>query len=63
MYDVLIHGIHMDKVVVETKWKNLSVAPATMNLAGAEIELIEKKNRALSLKNSWIRSRKVMTMS
>ena len=40
----------MDKVVVETKWKNLSVAPATMNLAGAEIELIEKKNRALSLK-------------
>ena len=36
MYDVLIHGIHM--------------APATMNLAGAEIELIEKKNRALSLK-------------
>ena len=45
MYDVLIHGIHMDKVVVETKWKNLSVAPATMNLAGAEIELIEKKNR------------------
>ena len=25
MYDVLIHGIHMDKVVVETKWKNLSV--------------------------------------
>ena len=50
MYDVLIHGIHMDKVVVETKWKNLSVAPATMNLAGAEIELIEKKNRALSLK-------------
>lgn len=50
MYDVLIHGIHMDKVVVETKWKNLSVAPATMSLAGAEIELIEKKNRALSLK-------------
>ena len=30
MYDVLIHGTHMDKVVVETKWRNLSVAPATV---------------------------------
>lgn len=50
MYDVLINGVRMDKVIVPTAWKNLWVAPATMNLAGAEIDLIEKKNRALSLK-------------
>jgi chromosome partitioning protein len=50
MYDVLIHNVHMDEMIVPTAWKNLWVAPATMNLAGAEIDLIDKKNRALSLK-------------
>ena len=50
MYDVLINNAEMDEVIVPTAWKNLWVAPATMNLAGAEIDLIEKKNPANALK-------------
>lgn len=50
MYDVLINNTEMDEIIQPTEWKNLWVAPATMNLAGAEIDLIEKKNPANALK-------------
>lgn len=50
MYDVLINNADLAEVIVPTAWKNLWVAPATMNLAGAEIDLIEKKNPANALK-------------
>ncbi len=50
MYDVLINGTRMEEIITPTQWKNLYVAPATMNLAGAEIDLINKKNRAKCLK-------------
>lgn len=50
MYDVLINNTEMDGIIQPTEWKNLWVAPATMNLAGAEIDLIEKKNPANALK-------------
>ncbi|MCH3949860.1 MAG: AAA family ATPase [Acidaminococcus sp.] len=50
MYDVLINGVRMEEIITPTQWKNLSVAPATVNLAGAEIDMIDKKNRAKCLK-------------
>ena len=50
MYDVLINNTELDSIIQPTAWKNLWVAPATMNLAGAEIDLIEKKNPANALK-------------
>lgn len=50
MYDVLINNTEMDGIIQPTEWKNLWVAPASMNLAGAEIDLIEKKNPANALK-------------
>ena len=50
MYDVLINNADLAEVIVPTAWKNLWVAPATMNLAGAEIDLIGKKNPANALK-------------
>lgn len=42
VYDLLIDQATLDEVIIKTKFKNLSVIPATINLAGADIELIEK---------------------
>lgn len=42
VYDLLIDEATLDDAVVKTKFKNLYVIPATINLAGADIELIEK---------------------
>lgn len=42
VYDLLIDEATLDEVVIKTKFKNLYVIPATINLAGADIELIEK---------------------
>jgi chromosome partitioning protein len=42
VYDLLIDEATLDEAVIKTKFKNLYVIPATINLAGADIELIEK---------------------
>ena len=42
IYDLLIDEATLDEVMVKTKYKNLYVIPATINLAGIDIELIEK---------------------
>lgn len=42
IYDLLIDEATLEEVIVKTKFKNLYVIPATINLAGADIELIDK---------------------
>jgi chromosome partitioning protein len=42
IYDVLIDEATMNEVIVKTKFKNLHVVPATINLAGVDIELLGK---------------------
>jgi len=42
IYDLLVGKAQMKEVVVKTKFKNLYVLPATIRLAGADIELMEK---------------------
>ena len=42
VYDLLIDNATLEEVVVKTKFKNLCTIPATINLAGADIELMEK---------------------
>ncbi len=39
IYDVVIGKCDIKEAIIKTKFKNLSVIPATINLAGAEIEL------------------------
>ena len=41
VYDLLIDQAVLKEVIVKTKFKNLYVIPATINLAGADIELME----------------------
>ena len=51
-YDVLINDISVKDAIIKTKYKNLSVLPADMDLAGAEIELAENENRFKALKKA-----------
>lgn len=44
IYDLLIDNAKVEEVIVKTKFKNLYIIPATINLAGANIELMEKSS-------------------
>ncbi len=50
VYDALIGTVSPKECVIKTKFENLSVVPATINLAGAEFELfdIEEREKCLS---------------
>ena len=42
IYDLIIDEATLDEVIVKTKFKNVYVITANINLAGADIELIDK---------------------
>lgn len=42
IYDLLIDNAELKDVIVKSNFKNLYVVPATINLAGADIELMDK---------------------
>jgi chromosome partitioning protein len=52
MYHVLLHDEPLENVVEPTDVKNLFVAPASLDLAGAEIELVPAFNREQRLKRA-----------
>ena len=52
MYDVMMRDASLEDCVEPTSMKNLFVAPATIALAGAEIELVPAFSRELKLKRS-----------
>ena len=45
VYDVLINDVPTADVILHTPYKNLDLLPSTIQLAGAEIELVSLKNR------------------
>lgn len=51
VYDVLLDGASPDEVIIRTEFKNLSLVPSTLNLAGAEFELFDTERREKRLKN------------
>lgn len=50
MYDVLVSGIPMETVILPTDVNNLWIAPASIQLAGAEIELVPSMSREEKLR-------------
>ena len=52
VYDCLVHGLKIEEVIVPTTIPQLSVAPATADLAGAEVELVSIPDREFMLKNA-----------
>lgn len=51
-YSLLMGEIPASEAVVKTAFKNVDVIPTTMDLAGAEIELISVSSRENALKNA-----------
>jgi chromosome partitioning protein len=52
MYDVILHDVPIEDCVEATSVRNLFVAPASLDLAGAEIELVPAFSRELRLRRA-----------
>ncbi len=52
LYDILIDGKDVESVLTDTPWEGVSLVPATINLAGAEVELSSAISRETRLKNA-----------
>ncbi|NMA02703.1 MAG: ParA family protein [Clostridia bacterium] len=52
IYDVLINNVPMNKVIKKTEINNLFIVPASIQLAGAEIELVSLISREMKLKKA-----------
>ncbi|WP_178020874.1 ParA family protein [uncultured Paenibacillus sp.] len=52
IYDVLINEVHPKEAIAHTEIENLHIIPATIQLAGAEIELVPTISREVRLKKS-----------
>ena len=52
VYDVVIGNCSAKEAVIRTKYKNLDIIPSSIDLAAAEIELVDMENRALRLKTA-----------
>ncbi|WP_336787787.1 ParA family protein [Paenibacillus sp. MMO-177] len=52
IYDVLINDVHPKDAMFETKIDGLNIIPATIQLAGAEIEMVPTISRELRLKKA-----------
>ena len=52
IYDVILHDVPVEDVIEPTTLKNLFVVPSTIDLAGAEIELVPVFSRELRLRKA-----------
>ncbi len=52
IYDVLINGLDINSVIRETPYKNLFLIPASIQLAGAEVELVAAISRESILRSA-----------
>ena len=51
IYNVLDGDAYIEEVILKSGLKNLDVIPATVDLAGAEVDLVQMNNREKILKN------------
>ncbi|MCQ2485908.1 MAG: ParA family protein [Clostridia bacterium] len=51
-YDIIVNSVPVEKVMLHTKFTNLWIVPSSMNLAGAELELVDMAHREAKIKNS-----------
>ena len=52
VYQLLLGEIQIEDCLIREKFENLSIIPSNVNLAGAEIELIDVENKQYLLKNA-----------
>lgn len=51
IYDVIVDDCTIDEVIKHTKLENLDIIPSDVDLAGAEIELVQMNNREKIVRN------------
>ena len=51
-YDLLIEGASVDECTFPTAIPNLDIVPSTVDLSGAELELVAEDNRAIRLREA-----------
>ncbi|HOZ88693.1 MAG TPA: ParA family protein [Bacilli bacterium] len=42
IYDVMTEAANIEQAIIKTKFKNLSIIPSTINLAGVDVEFVKK---------------------
>lgn len=52
VYDVLINKNKFSDTIITTEYKKLDISPSNVNLAGAEIEIVDIEKREFLLKNA-----------
>lgn len=52
MYDVIINGVPLRDIIRATSFRNLWLAPSTIDLAGAELELVPAISRETRLRDA-----------
>lgn len=52
IYDVLLNDVPLEEVIIPDVYEGLDIAPATINLAGAEVELVSEMARENRLKDT-----------
>src|SRR5665647_201969 len=58
IYNVLINGENILQVVTKTQFKNLEAVPSSIQLAGAEVELVSSMKREYKLKEAMEKYKK-----
>ncbi len=53
-YDLLLGDADSEQAIVKTKYKNVDIIPSGIELAGAEVELVEADNRVRRLEKALI---------
>lgn len=51
-YDMVVASVKAEDILKKTPYKNLDVLPSNMNLAGAELELVDLEGREARMKNA-----------
>ena len=52
IYDILIHDSEPDEIILDTSYKDLKILPSSIQLAGAEVELVSSLKREFRLKEA-----------
>lgn len=53
-YDLLTNDLSIQELIIHTEFKNVDIVPASIGLAGAELELVEEKGRESKLKKGLL---------
>ena len=58
-YELLLGGAKANEAIIKTQFKKVDVIPASMNLAAAEVNLVDVEHRETALKNALAPVREV----